>query len=67
VRKVETLGAHLCANASLVDIEHEPTKGSICQIEVPHVLKGRFVHKAILLPSAAKRIAAVGHRRHLAH
>src|ERR1700760_4026395 len=47
MREVESLRPHLRSDATLVDVEHEPSESRICKVEVPHVLECRLINLAI--------------------
>ena len=69
VCKVETLGLHLGADAAALDLEDQPAKGGVSEVEVPHVLERGLVHLAGagggIGRGAAKGVAAVGIGGHL--
>jgi hypothetical protein len=44
--KVKALCSHLCTNSSILNLQNQPSKSSVCQVKVPHVLKGAFVNLA---------------------
>lgn len=43
VCKVESLWFHLRAYMAIIDIEHNPTKSSVGQVEIPQVLECHFI------------------------
>jgi len=42
--EVETLGPHFRSNSAILNLENQPAKCSIRQVEVPHVLKSAFIN-----------------------
>jgi hypothetical protein len=44
VGKVEALCAHLRTDATFLDLQDQPSKCSICEVEVPHVLEGALIY-----------------------
>jgi hypothetical protein len=65
--KVETLGPHLGTDPAVVNVQNEPAVGSICKVEVPHVLEGALVNDTTLGTRGwtTEGVAAVGDGRHL--
>jgi hypothetical protein len=66
--KIKSLGFHLRSNPSTVNLEHQPSKGSISQVEIPHILESRFINLPTSIRTAdgtAERIASVRNSWHL--
>lgn len=68
VGEVETLGAHLCTNSAILDLQDEIAEGRISKVEVPHVLECTLVDLAescLTSDRAAEGVAACSSRGHL--
>jgi hypothetical protein len=46
VCEVETLSSHLGAYSTILDLQYQPTKCSIRQVEVPHILERALINLA---------------------
>jgi hypothetical protein len=68
VGKVEALSPHLCSNTATLNLEDEVTESSICQVEVPHVLKGTLIDLTSSVTGgdrATEGVATIGDGGHL--